>query len=267
MTDKQETIIQKLCKPLDAIDVELRVGNTSAKGFSLLIYKTARTDVKRLNDVCGINWQNEYFYDTKGILSCSISIKHDGEWVSRVDVGTESMTEKEKGSYSDAFKRAGFKWGIGAELYNSPLIWVNWEMDKKTFNGKDKFIPKGFYGSDLDITDYSVDNGVVKLEVTHKKKGVVYSNVDKKDDGNSATSINRGYNGTKPQGVTAREMNQKFEDIKEGLEACVELDELANIWKASKANLLLIKQWDEQFYDNLVDCKEGMKQIIETEVK
>jgi hypothetical protein len=40
------------------------------------------------------------------------------------DAGTESNTEAEKGRASDAFKRAGFKHGIGRELYSSPRVFI-----------------------------------------------------------------------------------------------------------------------------------------------
>ena len=57
-------------------------------------------------------------------LYCTVSVKNPdtGEWVSKQDVGTESMTEKEKGQASDAFKRACFNWGLGIELYDFPFI-------------------------------------------------------------------------------------------------------------------------------------------------
>jgi hypothetical protein len=44
-------------------------------------------------------------------------------------------TEAEKGQASDAFKRAGFKWGIGVELYTAPFIWYNAET-KRNEKGK-----------------------------------------------------------------------------------------------------------------------------------
>lgn len=43
---------------------------------------------------------------------------------------------KEKGEASDALKRAGFTWGIGVELYNSPFIWIPAE---KIHSKYDKF--------------------------------------------------------------------------------------------------------------------------------
>lgn len=169
------SIINELSKPLNIDDIEFRIGSVAKpkqgehpKGFSMLAYKTARTDVKRLNDCCGLDWKNRYFYDDNKILCCEISIYNNGtkEWVSRVDVGTESMTEKEKGTYSDAFKRAGFKWGIGAELYNFPFIWINWN-DYSEYQGK--FTPKNFDNKSIKIEEYIVDNAEVKkLKLTHK---------------------------------------------------------------------------------------------------
>lgn len=163
--------IESLSKPLDKSDIEFRIGSIKdGKGFSLLAYKTARADVKRLNSVFGLGWKNDYFYDNKGILCCEISIFDEKlkEWVSRRDVGTESNTEKEKGSYSDAFKRAGFKWGIGIELYDFPFIWINWDSWYKGNNGKQ--YPTSFNAGDLVVEDYQIENGIIqKLKILHKK--------------------------------------------------------------------------------------------------
>jgi hypothetical protein len=176
-----ETIIDKLQKPLNVEDIEFRIGNVQKvyqqgklpKGFSLLAYKTARTDVKRLNDAVGINWRNSYFYDNKGILCCTISVYNEdtNSWVDRTDVGTESNTEKEKGSYSDAFKRAGFKWGIGSELYNMPFIWINWN-EYNEHNGK--FTPKNFDANSIKVTNYEVKNGDVLVLTLEYKGNLVY---------------------------------------------------------------------------------------------
>ena len=54
----------ELTAPLTKDDVELRIGSTNAGGFSLLPYKTARTDVNRLNEVFGLQWKNRYFHGT-----------------------------------------------------------------------------------------------------------------------------------------------------------------------------------------------------------
>jgi len=181
--------VTKLGQPLTSKDVELRIGSTSAKGFSLLLYKTARTDIKRLNETCGIGWSNKHFYDDKDNLCCEISIYDDEnkQWISRVDVGIESFTEKEKGSYSDSFKRAGFRWGIGLELYQSPFIWIMWDMEKKQDNKG--YNPVKFYPSNLNITKYEVVDGIPKLTIKYQSK-VIYSDFGAKvDDPETSSKI------------------------------------------------------------------------------
>ena len=99
-------------RTLKANEIECRIGTINEKGCTLLLYKDARV------------------YDTGMVnLFCTISVydERKKEWVSKQDVGTESNTEKEKGQASDAFKRAGFNWGIGRELYSAPFIWVRLE--------------------------------------------------------------------------------------------------------------------------------------------
>ncbi len=163
--------LTELTKPLEKKDVELRIGSTKARGFSLLLYKTARTDVHRLNEVCGLNWKSKHFYDDKQLLCCEISIYNPDikEWISRSDVGVESYTEKEKGSYSDSFKRAGFRFGIGLELYQSPFIWITWEMESKD---KYKFKPKNFHSNNLNIAEYKVIDGKPKLRIQYNNKDI-----------------------------------------------------------------------------------------------
>lgn len=108
---------------LEAEEIECRVAQCSDKGVQLLLYKTARTDAALLDEVYPDAWQND-FKVIDGKMYGGIGIKVSGEWLWRWDCGTESNMEAEKGEASDAFKRAGFKWGIGAELYTSPFIWV-----------------------------------------------------------------------------------------------------------------------------------------------
>ena len=73
-------------------------------------------------------------------MYCGISIKSEsGEWIQKWNVGTESNMEAEKGEASDAMKRAGFAWGIGAELYSAPKIKIPSEKcNIKQYNGKYK---------------------------------------------------------------------------------------------------------------------------------
>ena len=101
-------------RPLRADEIECRVSTVSEKGASVLLYKTARTDMDLLDETVGpMNWQRTHQI-IDGNLYCTISIWDDEkkQWVAKQDVGTESNTEKEKGQASDSFKRAGFCWGI-----------------------------------------------------------------------------------------------------------------------------------------------------------
>jgi len=113
-------------RALRANEIEVRVGQVTEKGATLLLYKDSRCDKKILDETFGIDgWANCYS-EIKGNLFCSIMI-HDKEtemWIQKQDCGVESNTEKEKGEASDAFKRAGFNVGIGRELYTKIFIFV-----------------------------------------------------------------------------------------------------------------------------------------------
>ena len=83
-----------------------------------------------LDDVVGpMRWVNDY-KEIKGNLYCGIAILDEdrNEWVWKWDCGIESRADgdgnEKKGEASDAFKRAGFRWGIGRELYTSPFTFA-----------------------------------------------------------------------------------------------------------------------------------------------
>jgi hypothetical protein len=157
-------IVEELSKPLSLDEVELRVGTINTSGYcEVLIYKTARADVSRLNLVCGSGWKNRHFFDENKGLCCGISVYDPDikEWVERVDIGSESNMEKEKGGYSDSFKRAGFRWGIGLELYKMPKINIKLAEDEykieKDKNGYDR--AKATWK--LKVNEWSIDYKVV----------------------------------------------------------------------------------------------------------
>lgn len=122
--EKSET---KLNTPLSINEIDFRVQSINLGGYAtILAYKDARVDMNRLDEVFGVGfWQKKYDI-INGNLFCSVGIynKELKEWIWKQDVGTESMTEKEKGQASDAFKRACFNLGIGRELYNYPVIQI-----------------------------------------------------------------------------------------------------------------------------------------------
>ena len=116
----------KNVRTLESSEIECRIGTISQKGCTILLYKDARVDMRLLDEIYGqMNWKRSHEV-IDGNLYCTISIwdAEKKEWISKQDVGTESFTEKEKGQASDSFKRAGFNWGIGRELYTAPFIWI-----------------------------------------------------------------------------------------------------------------------------------------------
>lgn len=234
---EEKTLLEKLASPLCKEDIELRVGSVFQKGFTLLLYKTARTDVRRLNDVCGVRWKNRHYYDDEKLLCCEISI-YDSEikeWVGRSDVGTESNTEKEKGHYSDSFKRAGFKWGIGIELYNSPFTFILWETEETNYNGKKQYKLKNFYPAELDISEYKVENGFPFYTLTYKGKEV-WSNIKQANkDQTTAYDGNPKDAGFK----NAAEAKRVYADKLEKLKA---IDTIGKWHKAEKAISEFVEQ-------------------------
>lgn len=121
--------LKKLSKPLEIEDIDFRVQSINKGGFAtILAYKDARVDMNRLDEVVGPDrWQRDH-KEVNGVVYCGIGIdvseSETPVWAWKWDAGSESNTEAEKGQASDSFKRAGFNWGIGRELYDYPLIQV-----------------------------------------------------------------------------------------------------------------------------------------------
>ena len=133
----------RMFRLLNTDEIECRVSEIDKQGryLRLLLYKTARTDSALLDETVGpMNWSNDY-RTIDGKMYCGIGIRSadTGEWIWKWNVGTESNMEAEKGEASDSMKRAGFVWGIGAELYTAPAIKVSSdECNIKDYNGKFK---------------------------------------------------------------------------------------------------------------------------------
>lgn len=179
---------------LKADEIECRVNTINEDGLTLLLHKTSRTDMNILDETVGAeNWQRDH-KECKGNLYCGIGIwdKDKSQWIWKWDCGVESaFGDKEKGEASDSFKRAGFNWGIGRELYTSPFIYIfaNDTEDKanlnlkKNDNGKwfcnDKFIvEKILYDEKKNITALSIIN------VTLKKRVYVWQQLKKTENSN-----------------------------------------------------------------------------------
>ena len=166
-------------RKLRADEIECRVAQVSSKGCSLLLYKTARVDRAILDEEFGtMNWQND-FKVIDGKMYGGIAVRDElNTWIWKWDCGTESNTEAEKGQASDCFKRAGFKWGIGVELYTAPFIWLNVDTVKDEFAskkaGKDVYkLADKFAKYSVKYIEYNNDT-ISNLEIVDEKGNTVY---------------------------------------------------------------------------------------------
>lgn len=163
---------------LYADEIDCRVAQINEKGCSLLLYKNARVDMAILDETVGkLNWCCDYKV-VKDNMYCGIGIKDEktGEWVYKWDCGVESFSEAEKGEASDAFKRSGFKWGIGRSLYTAPFIYIPASLvNIINKNGKystyDKFkVEKIMYDEKGIINAISIINNIGKRVFAYNNK-------------------------------------------------------------------------------------------------
>ncbi|HHX68447.1 MAG TPA: hypothetical protein GX708_10400 [Gallicola sp.] len=191
---EREYNIDKEIRLLKANEIDCRVNTINEKGITLLLYKDARVDMAILDETYGVgNWQrtHEVINDN---LFCNIEVWNDriNQWVKKQDVGVESYSQKEKGQASDSFKRAGFNWGIGRELYTSPFIWIAPRDDKEIFkNNKGalttytKFVVKEIgYNKQREINKLVIvdEKGKVRFTTGNKQKSMPVKNTIKKVD-------------------------------------------------------------------------------------
>lgn len=149
-----------LRRPFDPEKISWRVGATNAKKLgvkpweategALLAYIDARDVMKRLDDVMGdSHWQAEYLEPHGKLVICRLGLflpqtDFNGEylgtdWVWKSNGAGETDVEGEKGSCSDAFKRAAVLWGVGQYLYHLKSKWVNLEGGK--YRGPNPDVP------------------------------------------------------------------------------------------------------------------------------
>lgn len=164
---------------LKASEIDCRIqsigqNKTGAVGTTILLYKDARVDMNILDETVGaMNWQRGHSV-IDGNLYCTISIWDEvkEQWISKSDVGTESNTEKEKGQASDSFKRAGFNWGIGRELYSAPFVYI--QLDKSEYIEKNGKLTSNAKFKVKDVS-YDENRNIVRLVVVDSKGKVRYT--------------------------------------------------------------------------------------------
>ena len=162
-------------RTLKADEIECKVKTINKNGCQLLLYKTSRVDMSILDEEFGPgNWQCDYKVVNDN-LYCGIGIYINNQWIWKWDCGIESREDGEgnekKGEASDAFKRAGFKWGIGRELYTPPFIWCKIETIET--NGKFK-LKDPFLKFKVKSIDYDINNNINKLIIIDNNNKVVF---------------------------------------------------------------------------------------------
>lgn len=172
---------------LRADEIQVRVAQVSEKYTMLLLYKDARCDMNILDETVGAgNWQCEYS-TLKDNLYCKIGIwnKAISQWIWKEDCGIESKENdgnEKKGEASDAFKRAGFKWGIGRELYTSPKIAVfNDQIGgavSREYQGKKYWnLNRPFQTFSVSHIEYDELGNITKLRIVDSKGNELWSNM------------------------------------------------------------------------------------------
>ena len=116
------------------------------KGSILIHYIDARSVMKRLDDVVGMaNWQTKVTETRSGTrVLCELSVRIDGEWITKTDGSGDTDFEAEKGAISRALCRAATHFGIGRYLYNpnafdrnnNPASWATPEGYDKMINAR-----------------------------------------------------------------------------------------------------------------------------------
>ena len=117
---------EQLKKPFRPDEIEFRISaktKDKTKGLAVA-YIQNRAVQNRLDEVIGFNnWKNEFIVTEKGKI-CGLSLRINGEWITKYDGASDTKIEATKGGISDSMKRAAVQWGIGRYLYNLPGQWV-----------------------------------------------------------------------------------------------------------------------------------------------
>jgi hypothetical protein len=131
-----QEIMKRLRAPFAPEEIEWRVGATTkdkTKGMALA-FVTNRAIQNRLDEVFGcFGWKNEYREWRGNAQLCGISVKYEGEWITKWDGASDTDWEATKGGLSDAMKRAAYQWGIGRYLYNLDPVWVPIRLAGKSY--------------------------------------------------------------------------------------------------------------------------------------
>lgn len=126
-------IQRELQQPFNQTDLEWRVqqcGEYNNRIWVIVIaYVTNRAIQNRLDDTVGVfGWKNEFSPLPNSVGNgalCGISIKYDGEWITKYDGSDNTKIEATKGGLSGSQKRAAVQFGIGRYLYDVEAMYAD----------------------------------------------------------------------------------------------------------------------------------------------
>lgn len=211
---------QNKIRLLRSDEIECRIGTISEKGLSLLLYKDARADMKILDEVfTPLGWKRQHVL-IGGNLYCIVSIwdEEKKQWIDKMDVGTESYTEKEKGQASDSFKRACVSVGIGRELYSVPFIWLS--ASKVNIQSKGEGSNRKYYTYDkftVQSISYNDNREITGLAIINQDGNVVYSLADRGSGAPKPKTQQKAADKPKPAGKAAGNAKETKDDHAEAI--------------------------------------------------
>jgi len=138
MNADAKTLSLALTAPFPADAVHWKPLSVKGNRALAAAYLDARAVMQRLDCVFGVGgWKDAYQPVAGGSVVCTLSVKVDGEWIDKTDVGSPSEQpddgDKMKAAFSDALKRAAIKLGIGRYLYRLPRQWVDYDPTARQF--------------------------------------------------------------------------------------------------------------------------------------
>jgi hypothetical protein len=133
-----QEIQDALAEPFEPGEVKFKPAVVKGNRAMALAYVDARVIMDRLDDVVGVaGWQDSYEYLPDGSALCKLSLKIEGEWITKCDIGGQSEQtdegDRHKAACSDALKRTAVKFGVARFLYRLPSQWCDYNPDTKQF--------------------------------------------------------------------------------------------------------------------------------------
>jgi len=197
-------IVEKLKLPFKQNDIEFRVAKVSKRTRKVLVlaYITSRAVMQKLDAVFGVDgWKDEYEVLQNGVI-CKLSVKMNGEFITKQDAAPFTNIEALKGAFSDSLKRTAVKFGVGRYLYQIPEYWVDL-IDKKPAKAKNKihrYNSDNFTGwwIEPDLPSWAVNGGNGKMEERDPRKKIGEAEKTEGKDTISAVSREESANDLRP---------------------------------------------------------------------